>query len=139
MADTLDELQRNLKRLASNIANKNNERQGYLNQADEIQRVYNRLLQDKKTINGFRKDINSFYNKSYSDFKGNNFKSTYKPAVEDLRDAYDDVIGNIDLNLDALNNKILEYKNKASNCLGPIGMLESAYNSAKTQILNWTN
>ena len=52
MADTLDELQRNLKRLASNIANKNNERQGYLNQADEIQRVYNRLLQDKKTIKG---------------------------------------------------------------------------------------
>ena len=67
MADTLDELQRNLKRLASNIANKNNERQGYLNQADEIQRVYNRLLQDKKTIKGFRKDINSFCNKSYSD------------------------------------------------------------------------
>lgn len=60
MADTLDELQRNLKRLASNIANKNNERQGYLSQADEIQRVYNRLLQDKKTIKGFRKDINFF-------------------------------------------------------------------------------
>ena len=118
---------------------KNNERQGYLNQADEIQRVYNRLLQDKKTIKGFRKDINSFCNKSYSDFKGNNFKFTYKPAVKDLRDAYDDVIRNIDSNLDALNNKILEYKNEASNCLGPIGMLQSAYNSVKTQIQNWTN
>lgn len=36
MADTLDELQRNLKRLASNIANKNNERQGYLNISKDI-------------------------------------------------------------------------------------------------------
>lgn len=61
------------------------------------------------------------------------------PGIINLRDAYDDVIRNIDSNLDALNNKILEYKNEASNCLGPIGMLQSAYNSVKTQIQNWTN
>lgn len=139
MADTLDELQRNLQRIASNIARKLNERQGYLNQADEIQKVYDRMLQDKKRITEYRKDINLFYGKSYSSFKGDNFKYTYKPSVKDLRDAYDDVIRNIDSNLDALNNKILEYKKKASNCLGPLGALQSTYDSVMTQIQNWTN
>lgn len=139
MAETLDDLQRNLRRIASSIASKLNERQGYLDKADEIQKVYDRLFHDKKTIKGYRKDINSFYNQSYNDFIGNNYKYTYKPSVRDLRDSYDDVIRNIDANLDALNNKILEYKNKAADCLGPLGALQSSYNSIKTQIQNWTN
>lgn len=38
MADTLDDLKRNLQSLANSISSKLNERQGYLDKADEIQK-----------------------------------------------------------------------------------------------------
>ena len=137
MADTLDDLKRNLRSLANSISSKLNERQGYLDKADEIQKVYDRLARDKKTIKEYRNDIVYFYKESYNEFKGD--KYTYKPSIQDLRDSYDDVISNIDINLDALNNQILSYKNKASGCLGSLGYMQIAYNSVKTQIQNWTN
>lgn len=139
MADTLDDLKRNLQSLANSISSKLNERQGYLDKADEIQKVYDRLARDKKTIKEYRNDIVYFYKESYNEFKGDNYKYTYKPSIQDLRDSYDDVISNIDINLDALNNQILSYKNKASGCLGFLGYMQIAYNSVKTQIQNWTN
>ena len=139
MADTLDDLKRNLQSLANSISSKLNERQGYLDKADEIQKVYDRLARDKKTIKEYRNDIVYFYKESYNEFKGDNYKYTYKPSIQDLRDSYDDVISNIDINLDALNNQILSYKNKASGCLGSLGYMQIAYNSIKTQIQNWTN
>ena len=139
MADTLDDLKRNLQSLANSISSKLNERQGYLDKADEIQKVYDRLARDKKTIKEYRNDIVYFYKESYNEFKGDNYKYTYKPSIQDLRDSYDDVIPNIDINLDALNNQILSYKNKASGSLGSLGYMQIAYNSVKTQIQNWTN
>ena len=139
MADTLDDLKRNLQSLANSISSKLKERQGYLDKADEIQKVYDRLARDKKTIKEYRNDIVYFYKESYNEFKGDNYKYTYKPSIQDLRDSYDDVISNIDINLDALNNQILSYKNKASGCLGSLGYMQIAYNSVKTQIQNWTN
>ena len=139
MADTLDDLKRNLQSLANSISSKLNERQGYLDKADEIQKVYDRLARDKKTIKEYRNDIVYFYKESYNEFKGDNNKYTYTPSIQDLRDSYDDVISNIDINLDALNNRILSYKNKASGCLGSLGYMQIAYNSVKTQIQNWTN
>lgn len=139
MADTLDDLKRNLQSLANSISSKLNERQGYLDKADEIQKVYDRLARDKKTIKEYRNDIVYFYKESYNEFKGDNYKYTYKPSIQDLRDSYDDAISNIDINLDALNNQILSYKNKASGCLGSLGYMQIAYNSVKTQIQNWTN
>lgn len=139
MADTLDDLKRNLQSLANSISSKLNERQGYLDKSDEIQKVYDRLARDKKTIKEYRNDIVYFYKESYNEFKGDNYKYTYKPSIQDLRDSYDDVISNIDINLDALNNQILSYKNKASGCLGSLGYMQIAYNSVKTQIQNWTN
>lgn len=57
MADTLDDLKRNLQSLANSISSKLNERQGYLDKADEIQKVYDRLARDKKTIKEYRNDI----------------------------------------------------------------------------------
>ena len=139
MTDTLDDLKRNLQSLANSISSKLNERQGYLDKADEIQKVYDRLARDKKTIKEYRNDIVYFYKESYNEFKGDNYKYTYKPSIQDLRDSYDDVISNIDINLDALNNQILSYKNKASGCFGSLGYMQIAYNSVKTQIQNWTN
>ena len=86
-----------------------------------------------------KNNIVYIYKESYNEFKGDNYKYTYKPSIQDLRDSYDDVISNIDINLDALNNQILSYKNKASGCLGSLGYMQIAYNSVKTQIQNWTN
>ena len=125
--------------MANSISSKLIERQGYLDKADEIQKVYDRLARDKKTIKEYRNDIVYFYKESYNEFKGDNYKYTYKPSIQDLRDSYDDVISNIDINLDALNNQILSYKNKASGCLESLGYMQIAYNSVKTQIQNWTN
>ena len=77
MADTLDDLKRNLQSLANSISSKLNERQGYLDKADEIQKVYDRLARDKKTIKEYRNDIVYFYKESYNEFKGDNYKYTY--------------------------------------------------------------
>ena len=135
----VEDLQRNLQNIKASISNKLNERQRYLDKANEIEQVYNRLLRQKQTVKKYQSDINVFCGKDYGDFRGNNFKCKYKPSTQDLKDAYNSVISRIDVNLDALNNKVMEYRNKASNCLGILGSLESAYNSVKTQIQNWTN
>ena len=50
MEETLDDLKRKLKNIASKISDKMNERQNYLDQAAEIQKIYDRMLQDKKTL-----------------------------------------------------------------------------------------
>ncbi len=139
MADTLDDLKRNLQSLANSISSKLNERQGYLDKADEIQKVYDRLARDKRQSKNIGMILFIFIRSPYNEFKGDNYKYTYKPSIQDLRDSYDDVISNIDINLDALNNQILSYKNKASGCLGSLGYMQIAYNSVKTQIQNWTN
>lgn len=73
MEETLDDLKRKLKNIASKISDKMNERQNYLDQAAEIQKIYDRMLQDKKTLKKYKSDIRTFYNKAYTDFKGNKF------------------------------------------------------------------
>lgn len=71
MEETLDDLKRKLKNIASKISDKMNERQNYLDQAAEIQKIYDRMLQDKKlTLKKYKSDIRTFYNKAYTDFKG---------------------------------------------------------------------
>ena len=57
MADTLDDLKSNLKRIVNNISEKMNEQQGYLKEAEAIQVVYDRLLRDKNTIKEYRKKL----------------------------------------------------------------------------------
>ena len=52
--------------MANSISSKLNERQGYLDKADEIQKVYDRLARDKKTIKEYRNDIVYFYKESYN-------------------------------------------------------------------------
>ena len=109
MEETLDDLKRKLKNIASKISDKMNERQNYLDQAAEIQKIYDRMLQDKKTLKKYKSDIRTFYNKAYTDFKGNKFSYTYKPSIQELGNSYDAVISRIDTNLDALNTKKSEY------------------------------
>lgn len=137
--DTLESLKTSLQNLGEAIAAKLSERQGYLDKADEIQKIYDRMSDDKKSVKDNKKTVNTFHKKTYTDFKGNKHDDVYKAELENLLDSYDIVIDHIDTNLDELNNEILFYKNKASDCLGPLGMLQSAYDSLKTKIQNWTN
>lgn len=60
MEETLDDLKRKLKNIASKISDKMNERQNYLDQAAEIQKIYDRMLQDKKTLKKYKSDIRDF-------------------------------------------------------------------------------
>lgn len=139
MSETLEDLKQALANLSSSISSKMNERQGYLNQASDVQSVYDEMYRIKQIIKGYKKDIDALYDETYSNFKGTNFTYSYKPTVKDLWNAYDDTLNKIDTNLDALNNKKLYYNNKASECLGILGGIESTYNSVATRIANWTN
>ena len=84
MEETLDDLKRKLKNIASKISDKMNERQNYLDQAAEIQKIYDRMLQEKKTVKKDKIDIRTFYNKAYADFKDNKFSYTYKPSIQEF-------------------------------------------------------
>lgn len=139
MEETLEELKSSLEDLDNKIVETLNERQSYLNVADDIRIVYNRLKEDKDTMRTYRKNVNLFCDKEYGTFKGNNYKTIYRPQLEALTDSYDIVIEQIDINLDELNKAILSYENKASDCFGIFGTLEKAYNTVKTKIENWIN
>ena len=115
MADTtLEELQKSLQKIVDSIRAKKNEQQTYLDKANEVQEVYNRLLQDKRTMKEYRNEIKSFYGTSYTDFVGDNYKNKYKPKVKDLLNSYDQVIRLIDRNLDQLNN---DWDGEVDDCI----------------------
>ncbi len=139
MAVTLSWLKTKLNSLSTQISTKKAERQGYLNVASDIGKVYGRVRTDKMRMEGYRYDIKTMYKEKYELFKGDRYLHTYKPEMSALLDEYDALIKRMDSNLDALNNAMLEYDNKASACLGPLGVLEKTYNSVHTRIQNWTN
>ncbi|MCD8299910.1 MAG: DUF5082 family protein [Clostridiales bacterium] len=139
MADTLEQLRTTLSRITRSINKKSAERQGYLDKAAEIRDVYKQMKSDKATLKEYREAFNTMYKKTYTTFKGNQFKNTYKPEMKSLLDGYDAVIKNIDTNLDALNDEALYYDNKAGSCLGLLGTFRMSYNTVKARIQNLTN
>ena len=56
----LEDLQKSLQKIVDSIRAKKNEQQIYLNKANEVQEVYNRLLQDKRTMKEYRNEIKTF-------------------------------------------------------------------------------
>lgn len=136
---SLDDLKSSLSSYQTSLANKRAERQGYVDKANEIRAVYNELKAEKDTIRGYRDDVKTFRNETYPDFKGNVFNNTYLPQVDALVENYNTVIGNIDTNLDNLNDEVTRYENLALQCDGPIGYLASMVNSLIGQIQNWVN
>lgn len=139
MGETLEGLKQSLNNLAKQINATVDKRQQYFDRANEIKKIYDRMYQDKETIQSYKKSIDTFYRNSYNDFVGDNFKYIYKVEVKKLLEAYKVVIENIDANLDALNDEKLSYESLAADCLGPLGILESSYYTVKTKIQNWTN
>lgn len=88
-----------------------------------------------------KKDMVSFANKEYNDWKGNVFDIRYQDKLEnDLVDSkFTKIIDIIDDNLDAINTERTKYQNKILNTQGLIGRIEAAINSLVTRIENWFN
>ena len=88
-----------------------------------------------------KKDMVSFANKEYNDWKGNVFDIRYQDKLEnDLVDSkFTKIIDIIDDNLDAINTDRTKYENKILNTQGLIGKIEAAINSLVTRIENWLN
>lgn len=88
-----------------------------------------------------KKDMVSFANKEYNDWKGNVFDIRYQDKLEnDLVDSkFTKIIDIIDDNLDAINTERTKYENKILNTQGLIGKIEAAINSLVTRIENWLN
>ena len=128
-----------LSELREALAAKKAEKQGYLDIAEKIGEIYDRLSEDKAAIKAFRDDIKEFKKTEYETFVGDKQKNVYVASVSDLLDNYKTVIDNIDTNMDRLNDKKCDYKNKAAGCDPIIGGLEAAINRLITEIQNATN
>ena len=138
MAD-LQDLKSYLDDILDELEEKQRKKRNYLSIAGEIESIYNRLAEDKKLIREYRNSIKTFSKEELSSFKGNLYSNSYKASMNTLLDDYDTVIGNIDTNLDRLNNARMQYENKAYQCNGPIGYLQSTANSVAHTIQNWFN
>lgn len=137
--EDLESLKASLRKLQQQLANKKAEKQKYLNTASDIKAVYDRMAEDKKTIKGYRDSVKTFGKETYTTFKGNLYSEAYKTKVEALVENYNTVISNLDTNMDRLNTVRAQYENKAYQCNGPIGYLQSAVNSLMHTIQNWVN
>lgn len=135
----LDAIKASLDSVREQLAAKQAEKKSYLNQAAAITEVYDRMAADKAMVEGYRRSVKEFLREKYDTFKGNLYSESYKVQMEALIDDYDLVIKNIDTNLDRLNTARANYENKAYQCNGPIGYLQSSVNSLVHTIQNWVN
>lgn len=135
----LDTMKSSLSSKERQLNNKKAEKASCLGIASDIGVVYTRLVEDKKIMKGYRDHVNTFSNENLENFKGNLYKNSYKTKMSSLVADYNTVIENIDLNMDKLNTLKTQYENKAYQCNGLIGYLQSTVNSLVHQIENWAN
>ena len=125
--------------LRQQLADKEAERQGYLDTAAAIGVIYDRLVEDKRAMKGYRKTVSDFIDEEYDSFKGDFHKNSYQASGANLLRSYDLVIGNIDTNMDRLNTAKCQWENKAAQCVPVIGHLQSLINSILTSLENQFN
>ena len=127
-----------LKQYKAQLAQKQKTREHYLEIAEEIKQIYERMSEDKSTVKSYRRFLKTFRNEKYGDFKGTLYKE-YKTKMKVLLENYNIVINNIDTNMDRLNKEIAKYENKAYECDGVIETLRAAINTVTHTIENWIN
>lgn len=137
--DELESLKTSLSSKRQQLAAKKAEKQRYLGMASDVRAVYNRMAEDKKTIKGYRDSVKTFAKEKFTTFKGKLYSDTYKSRTDTLIANYNTVISNLDTNMDRLNTVVAQYENKAYQCNGLIGYLESSINSLVHTIENWVN
>lgn len=110
-----------------------------MDEASKVDELYQRLLGDKRIIQGYYNSFKTFSNDKYDLFKGDLNKNIYKANLNTIKQEYKNVISNIDTNLDNLNLKKASSQNQAYQYDGIIGALEKAVNNISTAIQNWVN
>lgn len=125
--------------LKAELERKEKEKQKYLIIADKIKKIYERMVEDKKLIKSYRNGVKNFQKENYNTFKGYLHENLYIVKIDELLAYYDTVIKNIDTNMDRLNTTRAEYENKAYQCNGVIGYLQSLINSLLHEIENCIN
>ncbi|MDR2711930.1 MAG: hypothetical protein LBB91_02315 [Clostridiales bacterium] len=116
------------------LQQKQAEKQGYLDTAAEIERIYQRMSEDKRIMKEHKSNIRTFSEAEYLDFKGDLFQNKYEPKLFELLSSYDEVIYNLSYNMEELSMKIAAFNNMAYNCDAAIGLLNSAINSLIQQV-----
>lgn len=139
MAQTKEDLQRQLRNKKAQLTRNRNARRAYMDEASKVDELYQRLLGDKRIIQGYYNSFKTFSNDKYDLFKGDLNKNIYKANLNTIKQEYKNVISNIDTNLDNLNLKKASLQNQAYQYDGIIGALEKAVNNISTAIQNWVN
>ncbi len=137
--ETLEDFKNAFDSYKRQLAAKLAERRKYMNIANEIGAVYDRMADDKKAMKEYRNGLKSFANEPYDTFRGKLYLESYKVSTKALAKDYDVVIGNIDTNMDRLNLARCKYENMAYECDGVIGWLETQINTVSHTIQNWIN
>lgn len=137
--DDLFSLKDLLRNYRNQLAEKKAEKQKYLDIASDIETVYNRMMEDKSAVKGYRDNVKTFAKEKYDTFKGKLYRDKYIVQMEALIADYNTVISNLDENMDQLNTVKAQYENKAYQCNGAIGYLQSSVNSLVHRIENWVN
>lgn len=115
------------------------QRQNFMDKADEMRRVYDKLAEDKRNVEGQRNIICQVRDNRFEDFKGDVYNNRYLTQLDNIINSYNRVINGIDANMDALNWKIAEVQNEAYSLDGPLGFLEKGINRLNTRLENWVN
>lgn len=137
--ETLDDFKNAFDSYRKQLAAKRVEWRKCMNIANEIGAVYDRMADDKKAMKEYRNSFKGFANETYGTFRGHLYLESYKVSTKALLKDYDAVISNIDTNMDRLNLERCKYENKASECWGMIGWLETQINTVAHTIENWIN
>lgn len=135
----LDNLRQSWNNLCKQLSAKRRQRQEYMQTAEEIGRIYDRMKRDKDMVKEYRNGVEALYKTRYDGFRGFQYDNVYKTELRNLLAEYKAVIDAIDHNLDNLNNARRQFENKGYQCDWIIGSLESAANSVYRQIQNWFN
>lgn len=114
-------------------------RQEYMENADRMREVYDKLADDKQDTIGQKDIMFRVRDTEMSEFKGDVHNNRYAPQIDNIINALERVISGIDANMDALNTRIAEEQNKAYAMDGLIGQLEQGINGLNNKLWNDVN
>ena len=137
--EDLDAMKALVRTYRNQLKTKQNQKQKYLDKANEIKAVYDRLATDKKAVIDYKNNLQIFIKEKFDTFKGKQYSLSYLVGMSDLLHQYETTIERIDTNMDRLNDEKTKYQNLANNLDGPIGRLKSLINTLTNKIVNWIN
>lgn len=137
----LEDLKNSLNSYNSHLAQERSKVNEYQIKVDAIDRIYNDMKEKKSAMKQHKKDVKTFSNKEYTNWKGDLFSNEYKKKIQDelIGESYEKVLSDIDNNLDALRDKRTSFENKILSSKGVMGSLEASINSLGNSIAKLLN